>query len=88
MSVVGECFFWYRLTRVVPDNFHRAVKRLCVCVMSPYGIWRTGNSCWMFFLLSLVTDMGRSENFIWVCQASVTKTKILMILVMYLQASE
>ena len=32
MSVVGECFFWYRLTRVVPDNFHRAVKRLCVCV--------------------------------------------------------
>jgi len=32
MSVVGECFFWYQLTRVVPDNFHRAVKRLCVCV--------------------------------------------------------
>jgi len=32
ISVVGECFFWYRLTRVVPDNFHRAVKRLCVCV--------------------------------------------------------
>jgi len=32
MSVVGECFFWYRLTRVVPDNFNRAVKRLCVCV--------------------------------------------------------
>jgi len=24
---------WYRLTRVVPDKFHRAVKRLCcVCV--------------------------------------------------------
>ena len=32
MRVVGECFFWYRLTRVVPDKFHRAVKRLCVCV--------------------------------------------------------
>jgi len=30
--VVGECFFWYRLTRVFPDKFHRAVKRLCVCV--------------------------------------------------------
>jgi len=29
---VGECFFWYRLTRVVPDKFHRDVKRLCVCV--------------------------------------------------------
>ena len=38
MRVVGECFFWYRLTRVFPDKFHRAVKRLCVCVfivMSP-----------------------------------------------------
>ena len=32
MSVVGECFFWYWLSRVVPDEFHRAVKRLCVCV--------------------------------------------------------
>jgi len=30
MGVVGECFFWYRLTRVLPDGFHRAVKRLCV----------------------------------------------------------
>jgi len=29
---VGECFFWYRLTWVVPDKFHRAVKRLCACV--------------------------------------------------------
>ena len=28
---MGECFFWYRLTRVVPDRIHRAVKRLCVC---------------------------------------------------------
>jgi len=38
MRVVGECFFWYRLTRVFPDKFHRAVKRLCVCVLS----WTTG----------------------------------------------
>jgi len=30
---VGECFFWYRLTRVVPEKIHRAVKRLCVCVL-------------------------------------------------------
>ena len=35
MRVVGECFFWYRLTRVFPDKFHRAVKRLCVCVCTP-----------------------------------------------------
>ena len=31
MRVVGECFFWYRLTQVFPEKFHRAVKRLCVC---------------------------------------------------------
>jgi len=30
-------FFWYRLTRVFPDKFHRAVKRLCVvCVLIRY----------------------------------------------------
>jgi len=33
MRVVGECFFWYRLTRVFPDKFHRAVKRLLLCVV-------------------------------------------------------
>ena len=27
-----ECFFWYRLTRVVLDKIQRAVKQLCVCV--------------------------------------------------------
>ena len=37
MRVVGECFFWYRLTRVFPDKFHRAVKRLCVNVNVPEG---------------------------------------------------
>ena len=37
MRVVGECFFWYRLTRVFPDKFHRAVKRLCVCVCQWVG---------------------------------------------------
>ena len=41
-------FFWYRLTRVFPDKFHRAVKRLCcVCVwrvsdqeVGPNKTWR------------------------------------------------
>jgi len=31
---VGECIFWYRLTQVVADKIHTAVKRLCVCVCS------------------------------------------------------
>ena len=30
---MDECFFWYRLIWVVPDRIHRAVKRLCVCVV-------------------------------------------------------
>ena len=29
---MGERSFWYRLTRVVPDKIHKAVKRLCVYV--------------------------------------------------------
>jgi len=37
MRVVGECFFWYRLTRVFPDKFHRAVKRLCVVCVCEFG---------------------------------------------------
>jgi len=28
---VGECFFWYWLTRVDPDKNQRAIKWLCVC---------------------------------------------------------
>jgi len=27
----GECFFWYQLTRIIPDKIQGAVKRLCVC---------------------------------------------------------
>ena len=37
MRVVGECFFWYRLTRVFPDKFNRAVKWLCVCASGHHG---------------------------------------------------
>jgi len=51
MSVSGWCFFWYRLTRDVPDKFHRAVKWLCVvCVKWRMPDWevdqrRLGQSC-------------------------------------------
>jgi len=31
---VGECFFWYRFTRVIPDKIQRAIKQLCVCVLT------------------------------------------------------
>jgi len=62
MSVVGECFFWYRLTRVFPDRFHRAVKRLCVCVCvcvlqdGSIPILSSGNWFYtvMFFVCSVV----------------------------------
>jgi len=31
IGLSGECFFWYRLTRVVPNKIWRAVKWLYVC---------------------------------------------------------
>jgi len=52
--VWSECFFWYRLTRVVPDNFHRAVKRLCVCVCV---VWRHDVSEWAVFWCQLTRDI-------------------------------
>jgi len=33
-NIVGECFFWFQLIRVVPDKIQRAVKRLCACVLT------------------------------------------------------
>jgi len=30
---VGECFFWYRLIRVVPDKIHRAEKMVVVVLV-------------------------------------------------------
>jgi len=37
---VGECFFWYwRLTQVVPDKIHTAVKWFCVCVCVCVCMW-------------------------------------------------
>jgi len=52
MSVVGECFFWYWLTRVVLHKFHTAVKRLCVCVCV----------CVVRFAQNLVLGRGRRHN--------------------------
>jgi len=57
MRVAGECFFWYRLTRVFPDKFHRAVKRLCVCVC--YFLWYAFGACAFSALMLLV---GRQEG--------------------------
>ena len=38
-------FFWYRLTRVFPDKFHRAVKRLLLFVVSLAPV----NPDWFYF---------------------------------------
>jgi len=46
MSVVGECFFWYWLTQVVPDKFQRAIKRLCVM--------RLHSVCWTYLVCMLI----------------------------------
>jgi len=46
----GWMFFWYRLTRVFPDKFHRAVKRLCVCVYLRFWILHFYGPLWCMFL--------------------------------------
>ena len=58
MRVVGECFFWYRLTRVFPDKFHRAVKRLCVCVFYPH----THNRFTALWIMSGTTQVSRYQK--------------------------
>jgi len=63
MRVVGECFFWYRLTRVFPDKFHRAVKRLCVCVLNGY-ICITDFILWSSFRLSQIIQKQTFDD-IW-----------------------
>ena len=47
--LVGECFFWYRLTRVVPDKIHKAVKWLCVYV------------CWLFWQTVFLGHLLRDD---------------------------
>ena len=70
MRVVGECFFWYRLTRVFPDKFHRAVKWLCVCVWLKNGRWDRfwkSSSFWNFkshVTLTLTSDDLESNIFV------------------------
>jgi len=61
---VGECFFWYRLTRVVPDKFHRAVKWLCVYITSCFrdfanAVSVTHNIATVIFVTLLCTSYVR-----------------------------
>ena len=62
MSVVGECFFWYRLTRVVPDKFHRAVKRLCLCVCVTTTTTTTITTTITFAFSAMMLLIGRQEG--------------------------
>ena len=52
---VGECFFWYQLTLVVPDKFHRAIKWLCVCVCACVRVY-----VWCLWCVCQLTNMGHS----------------------------
>jgi len=58
MRVVGECFFWYRLTRVFPDKFHRAVKRLCVCVSWSNVCIQCFDTSWIWHCRNLFRFFG------------------------------
>jgi len=68
---VGECLFWYRPTRVVPDQ--RAVKRLCVCVA-------TLDYCALYkysWLLSLRCSLINANNFCVLCSTAVSMSEVL-----------
>ena len=68
---VGECFFWYWLTRVVPDKIQRAVKRLCLYIVritsgSQYRINTVGHIVLVQlvqFLSSTMNDRMKSSIF-------------------------
>ena len=65
---VGECFFWYRLTRVVLDKFHRAVKQLCVCVC---GMSRGPSASAELHVITAVTTLITYEQMNVSCNVSV-----------------
>jgi len=59
---VGECFFWYRLTWIVPDKIQGAIKRLCVCyTLSSTETRKRTNSQWAKALQA--TSHGHQLNF-------------------------
>jgi len=59
---VGECFFWYQLTWVVPDKIHRVVKWLCVCVSRT--IIPTRKRIWQVFTAEPVSLHNAAKNMI------------------------
>ena len=67
-------FFWYRLTRVFPDKFHRAVKwlLLCVCcVIYGYGVGNTVE-------LNSENDIFSPIRMCWLLQWHVDSSKTLL----------
>ena len=76
VDVSGECFFWYRLTRVVADKIQRAVKRLCVCVFwaTVASVCIDTNTLLLLLLLILILILiqlfYRSLNFVWTAWVS------------------
>jgi len=77
MRVVGECFFWYRLTRVFPEKFHRAVKRLCVCVCVGHitAVWPVPNYTVWMPTKALVCEQLAKHRFLKVNQPRVEPKK-------------
>jgi len=71
---LGECFFWYRLTRVVPDKFHRAVKRLCVCVCY--------STSWCLVEVMLIGINKSVKKFVCECQADLYSESVASISVL------
>ena len=60
---MGECFFWYRLTLVVPDKIQRAIKwfvYVCVCGLFTGMCWLRAE--WHGSVLSLRVELCRCKR--------------------------
>jgi len=65
---VGKCFFWYRLTWVVPEKMERAIKRLCVCFTVSYNAFSA-----LTLLVGQREEHSACKNWVTMCQALLIK---------------
>jgi len=62
---VDECFFWYRLTRVVLDKIHRALQWLCVHACMRACMCMCMNAVWPKKIYCKLASNWSTE--LWIC---------------------
>ena len=68
---MGECFFWYQTTQIVPVQ--RAVKRLCVCVCSQCAMKLNEINIYLVFFL--VTQQAKTTHFTFTVGKTIQNSK-------------